>query len=642
MALASGADIRLGLPDGDCEFYLARDVANHYVHTYNPLFAQRLDISGTPGQQNLRPELLMWSYTDWSGGEGEKFYNPSRPNVYFKGVANGRSPGELTSPPDRNFGTHSTAAAPNALFFTAASGSLFMGTGNEPTAAGANHFFASTDGTTWTSKDLGFTTGDVLTALASDGVYVYAVKDDGSNWQIRRYDPDADTSAAFSVLVSSTNQILGMAFLQIAAGGRLYTWNGRILREYDTTASLTVTPSQVYTSGVDKVPNAARGDVIAAENSVVFFYSAEGRSYLTEYGLASGGAARPLWTPPKGFVIKKIAYQLGLVLCYGDYNGKDALFAVPINRSTPIFLGYIRPNSSLTPADIDSSFGSDVTILTTDGHVFVYNLALDSLSELANLSDTGGTFAATTTYKGLRLAAKYNSTTVTTYTWGADDGTLSTTVGSAPEMPAWDFDLPFVDKLLHCFHVNSSSLSSSNTVTISYDLDESGSYTDLTTLTSGKVNISFPAVPVAFRQLRWKITTAGNAKVYAVAAQASVASTTETWDLIIDLRPEALNRSQPDRPDVLRARLIKAREDKEAMQLDDGVPFVRESVVAWDGTSINDGSGNDVQYSGVRTSTVLIEDVQDVAVEGPARDNRRGTGSGYGLLRVRLRKVTLT
>ncbi len=637
MSFADGSDIELA----GFRLMLARDQAGHYVHQYGSLFTNRTDISGSPGDQNLRPEIMMWSYTDWSGGEGSKFYDTARPNVYYKGHANPRNPGELNARPARSSGTVTANATPDKLMFSAAAGKLFMAAGCDPQAGGTHQFWHSTDGTNWTTEDTGFNAGDVLTAMCSDGTYLYLAKFDSPNHQIRRISGDDYSTIDFAA-ANAGNPWLGLAFLPMPAAGYVFAWNGRVLVQYDTTdpglPGSPTTGSIVYVTAVDVVPPGAHGDIISAGNHVVFFYSQQGHSSLLKYGLGAQGGAMPMWDVPNGFVIKQITYQLGNVICLGDYAGKLAMFAISVITGSENFLGYIRPQTSQGAADISSSFGAESLVLNTDGVVYVYNIASDTVSELDDLSDSK-TFAASTSYKDQRIAAGYNGTTVTTYSWNQDDGTLSTTAGISLETPAWDLDLPFTDKVLYGFHINSTDLSGSDTVTIGYDVNELGTYTDLPTLTSGKSNISFLAGPTAFRQIRWRITTEGAAKVFAVAAEIAVLASTETWDMVIDLRPDSVNRStaQTIRPDIVRAELLHLKEQRASCEFLDGVPFMARTDTAWDGSAFNDGTSNDVPHSGYRESLVVIEDVQDVADEG-VMDSPRG----YGTMRIRLRKVTVT
>lgn len=629
MALATGSHVKIG----SFELNLAVDQPDHYVHRYETLWANRSDITGLPGNQNLRQEIILWGYTDWSGGEGLKFYDPNRPNVYYKGQANGRNPGELNNPPARASGTKTTNATPNKIMFASGSGNLYLAAGCDATAGGANHFFESTDGTTWASKNAGFVAGDVISAMASDGHFIYVSTITGAGARkLHRYNPDAGSQATFTADVAGSVKFFDMAFAAVASGGKLYGWNGKALFEYDVTATLPVAATQVYVSGEATVPSGASGGIAAAENSVVFFYSAEGHSQLMEYGLGQGAGAKPLWRPPGGFVIKQIAYQLGVVFIGGDYQGKKALFALSLVSRQPLFLGYVRPGTSLTFADICSSFGSDVMILSNDGHAFIYNISTDAVSELDDLTSTGGTFAACTTYKGKRIAAKYSTTTTTTYTWGPDDGSLSTTQSSAPESPAYDLGIGQEDKVLYGFHVVSSTLDGAgNNIVVSYDLDETGSYTALTTLVSGKTNFAPLANPAAFRQMRFKVATNGTAKAFKVLARVGVLASTQVWDLIVDLRPSTMHASkqQADRADIVRAELIKLTENRATITFRDGVPFQKKADVAWDGSAINDGSANDVPHSGYRTYTAVVESPEDHVTAGTAS----------GTMRIRLRQV---
>ena len=80
--LASGAHVSIG----GVEYMLAEDEEQgHYVHQFETLFANATAIAGETAKSQLRPEKLLWSMTDWSGGEGARIYYPTDPTRYDVG-----------------------------------------------------------------------------------------------------------------------------------------------------------------------------------------------------------------------------------------------------------------------------------------------------------------------------------------------------------------------------------------------------------------------------------------------------------------------------------------------------------------------------------------------------------------------------
>lgn len=69
------------------KYTLAEDgEGTHYQRKREPLRAPSNGlVLGDTNKFNLRPDLLDWNMTDWSGGEGYKIYDPDTPNGYLVG-----------------------------------------------------------------------------------------------------------------------------------------------------------------------------------------------------------------------------------------------------------------------------------------------------------------------------------------------------------------------------------------------------------------------------------------------------------------------------------------------------------------------------------------------------------------------------
>lgn len=81
------------------KYRLAEDgEGEHYVQQSVPLRAPNTQlVQGKSGEFNVRSDLLLWSWSDWSGGEGQLVFDPQNPNRAFvlENVSPFASPGQL-------------------------------------------------------------------------------------------------------------------------------------------------------------------------------------------------------------------------------------------------------------------------------------------------------------------------------------------------------------------------------------------------------------------------------------------------------------------------------------------------------------------------------------------------------------------
>ena len=83
MTTASGAHFSIG----GIQYVAAIDEEPHYHHRFESMFSQTSAIAGEIAKDQLRPEKLLWSLTDFSGGEGALIYYPQNPTQYDVGSA---------------------------------------------------------------------------------------------------------------------------------------------------------------------------------------------------------------------------------------------------------------------------------------------------------------------------------------------------------------------------------------------------------------------------------------------------------------------------------------------------------------------------------------------------------------------------
>jgi hypothetical protein len=95
--LPSGGHVSIG----GVEYSLA-DQERPYIHRYESLFSQSTAIAGEIAKNQLRPEKLLWSLTDFSGGEGSPIYYPQDSTAYDIGSGvNVTTAGLVTTRPRR-------------------------------------------------------------------------------------------------------------------------------------------------------------------------------------------------------------------------------------------------------------------------------------------------------------------------------------------------------------------------------------------------------------------------------------------------------------------------------------------------------------------------------------------------------------
>ncbi len=651
MPLPDGGDIQLG----PYRFNVDRTVGAsnslvrpHGSHLANSLVAGRVDISGKPGAQNLDPELLLWTYDDWSGGEGNLVYDPSRPFVYDYGTINPRNAGYVTSAPERTNSNISTSVSPAKVFLVNSAGALWALGGTGATA------FAkyTTDGENWTPATITVTTGYTIAACAAGGNYIYFWASDqppgtygaSESWRI-----SATTNDAFTDPAGFSLAPIGMAY----QGPFLFGWNGVRMGIYDTTQDLPVGGSEVFSSGLQDFPSTFYGGMSAGDNAVYLFYSATGTdASVWSFQGGPSGFASPIWGGPggglNGFTARCMTFSAGVLYLAGTYGGRAQLRGLDMQTNIPIDIGYFRKdlNTDMTPVSLTQGHGSTVLIGMAEGYVFVYDPEADGLSELDERTNFTA-LQALSTYKNHRVAVWRDSgdTTVRASSWGLDDSTRDET--SNPYYfvtPVWDFDLPMeASKLAIDCHVITSELTNDVTCKVEYQTEEDGTWVDIGTKHNGTHHVYTASSEstyvtadggmtnvttnnsVIFTQIRFRVTIKGGPKVYRFTARAFDTGYVETWQFTL-----ALDDDNPGGgTSAFMARAYQKRdwlwEQKQAhaiLPFLDGMRYPELSPT---------NSGNPRAYS---SHSVVIEDLEDIY------ENVEQKASGEGIMRITLRTLT--
>ena len=605
--LASGAHVKIGTK----EFRLAFGQQDQRAYDY------ALDSTGA--------EAVFWPFDDWSGGEGNKVYDPNDEMVYHQGLVNPRIPGILTTPPTRASVSGNPTTAQNAAFAVAAGGRLYViGAGFN---AGSTDYFYTTDfSSLTTTTDAGWNAAiDRVTAVCTDGVTIYICGGDDASgdFQIREMQGvDATKSTQRSYANSNAKPIIGMGVL----GNYLYYWNGNKLRwrkrsdgtsatEYDRTLGSGLT-GQTYQTDY-------WGGMVNGDSALYFFVATEGQTQVWE--TRQRGDTAPFWDLPNGFTGKAIAYQSGAVIIVGEYQNNAAVFGMSAISRQPLFLGFVRLGSSISPEVAGAGFGSEVIFadpaLASGGKVFIYDIGQDAFSQLDEVTLSSGAAWTAGTFANKRYICAENNDDCYLYYWATDD-TPSTSVDGRMETGAWDFDLAEDEKQLDGFHVLSDA-NSTKTVDVYYQDNEDGVWTSAGTATTGfhnYIQVSNASSTVKFRTLRYRVDPKAGASVYSVSARVRVNTYEETWTLLLDLTDEVVDDPRPRRR--------RANQDK-GWQLRDYIRDIADDktvVTFLDGAKYPAGDGDDPnKYT---THTVVVDIPSDQL-----------TNVGEGYMTVRLRSV---
>ena len=436
-------------------YMLAVDEEPHYQHRFESLFAPTSAIAGEIARQQIRPEKLLWSVTDWSGGEGALIYYPQDPTTYDVGsLVNVTTRGKLTTRPRRyrsavardgaNAGTDKRPAgvssfthafigwedniisSPNALSWSA-------NQDTSPAGSGLDYADAISDGT---NAAFLYATGGTVNEIA-------VVEGDQSviAWA------DAATAAP-------TPPVVGAVL-----DGIPYTFGGATLTLYqkaavmDSAADWTVTT--VYSTAI--TPAGTWGEdywtsCTAAETSLFFSYSTKTQGFVWECRNAVG---RPFWTSEPGFSIKKLVYKSGILFAIGNQSssgGKQfaGIWAIPLATRSPIFIAAPRKHQNTQLRDFSVGCpGPGATIFAGDaasGKIFLYDIERDAISLFDDLANGGtGDGMDFTAYGNLLSSQQASMETSTTHShklpagffagvdgWGAETNcavTSSVTVG---------------------------------------------------------------------------------------------------------------------------------------------------------------------------------------------------------------------
>lgn len=656
--LASGAHVSIG----GVEYVLAIDEEPHYHHRFESLFSPTQAIAGEIAKQQIRPEKLLWAWTDWSGGEGGRIYYPQDPTNYDVGsLINATIRGQLTTRPQR-FRSAVARAGTNAD-----TGKRPVGISSYANAliAWEDNIITATDAETWSAAQdttpamSGADFADAITE-GNNAAFLPAAGGPGDVIPVVQADTSttawADAHTGTTILVPIVGAVVdGAAYTWASIGGelRLSKKTGVMDNASDWGATLIFSSEVPVTGtwGTDFWTSA-----VSTETGLFVSFSSKSTGYIWEM---RQDVARPYWTAPPGFVIKKLLYHQGILFALGNQvsAGKQfaGIWAIPLSTRSPIFIGAPRKhqNTELTDFSIGCP-GAGSTIFVADrvsGKIFIYDIALDALHLFDDLTNGGtGDGMSYGADERISFLAMHGSRLFgATDTSGGTDTSLqvfsyddlepanrddSQSITATVESPEWDFGVPMELKGLIGFYITfkvtdsgtTSGLLANSRIKVSYSIDDSA-YTDLTVITSattptgakGRVfqQVSTGSSTVKFSRLKMKITLDNNATavappiLFGVTAEAQLLAYAETWDLAVRVENETSNERPTTRANVasfLRDNLEDLATNKNIVTFLDGYRY------------------EDPNHS--TTHTVVVEDPDD-EIRTPAE----------GVMRVKLRAI---
>lgn len=639
------------------KYRLAEDAeGHHYRKVRSPLRAQTAGIvQGESGKFQLRPDLLAWTISDWSGGEGNKVYSDEFASQYYYGynINPFKEAGSLQLGPKLSVAKDSGGTNPFTVpgFVVPASEDVFWVDGSDSTFGiylwdGVNEKFGTLIANA-TQDDL----ADLTHGFGDDG-WVYYVENNFPTtnhivWRMNAAGTKEQLSLARSPHAPpSIGGVIRKFFYVIEQETGTNSIN---VFEYDLTDTQPITPTEVYAVefgmevGIGRVPRVVTGA------NAIWFYSNQGNlgtlHRVTPTTSASAGFGEETLRLP-GVQFEGIWYQLGFVYLLARQDGRTVIYYYDtINENFGVT--YRAPAQRDMIAEVDNPWAYTLHGVSGFLSFFVHNTGPNGSKRDRSLMAfnqlTGGVAAlglfdvgtievpddwATNSLQWFSTAVHANGDIFFSVSWNKTstdkyrcihaDVTKFTTDTGVMESAVNDFGV-VDEKVLTTITLITEPLPANTSVTVKYQLDQSGTWltagTSSTTNSTEKVFVvSTDATTRTFRnlQIRLELDTTDDTVtpvVRGVRSYATVLKALQTWDLLLKVDDELgriQNRSWSG------AKLISNVETA-----GDG-----ETVVAFkDGYQAREANQED-EYD------VVVDDYQ-VILSRP----------GEGIIQVRLREV---
>lgn len=613
-------------------YRLAEDAeGSHYVKVREPLRAPNSQLvqGGGGSQFNLRADMLLWSWTDWSGGEGQ--YTWDEQNANRSWINHGPDPFSVPGTLRQGYrsyeATDSTPAALTGRYtFCVFKDELYAVDYN------STNYYKWNDGAgnfgSALTQPAGWGANASILAIVSDVNQMY-VKLYGTN-KIYTWDGAATTTLLNDQFVSNVFQDQ-----MVELGDYLYLWNFNTGKLYEISKSVvntTTAETPIFQRPGGVVSN-YYSQLVSGDNRVYASRVFDNRTEVYEIvptSASSTGFGREFAKFP-GFRAESMWWQGGFLYLAGretgDSGSRKVMYVQP--GGTYGTLGGLRDNigqavtgivaggaerlassaivcTMPTDTETEADVVSNLVIIDaiTGGMAVVGNSELDTVAKHS--------WGVPVFFKEKYFSVNYNGTTYRTYYW---DTSVPSDDTQYVISPANNYGVTS-QKILHSIEVVTEPLPSGGpTIDVFYSLDgaawvASPVVVSLQGGTHSVATISTAASTKTFRELRIKVElNAGfNTEptvLRAINVLASVDESVNLWELALDCSNEAAPRG------LRGADLI------------DNIENITEGSVV----RLLDGYGNR-ELNSYNTHEVVV-DVVEHNLSQP----------GEGVIRVRLREV---
>lgn len=533
---------------------------------------------------NIRQDVLVWRWTDWSLGEGYFKLDPQNPRGYFDGSQiDGYSiPGTLrlgfyaANPDDTAWS--GTAAYEHLVSFYSGGGDVLY------QVSGTTIYVwpVLSSGTSIT----GATSGIVSTTADNEHIYM---KDANS---IIRWDQSTFEDFATGLASGGVIRSVGFSIVELDADQT----DSLVVTEYDKTASVPVSGTTLYAPGGATHSGTTLNRLTTSSYNRVYTVTQDQVATIHEIvpsSAAGAGYGKPIGTVPAR--ILALEWAAGLLYMVTLERAPAGEFNIVLGYFDPINLTY---GSIGVLEDVDYhtrgfmfSRGEGMTNFllfaknAADDRVVVYVIdivagAFHQVGVSGNATDVTGPIFAAGRLGNFFAAIEGDDG----YSCGwTSDGYAggSTNDDPAPyiESSLWDFGI--VDpKILSSIRIETESIPANWTVTVKYDTDESGTFTTAGTLTAGDTgatfNVSTGASSTQFRTLRLRLefvstdaTPTDAPVVHNVEARAQLVERVKVWDVRVDLSDDH-SASGPKRGDQKAVNIQDAADQEKVISFKNG------------------------------------------------------------------------
>ena len=559
-------------------YRLAEDAeGEHYNHVKEALRPPNSQIvqGESSNKFNVRADMLLWNWSDWTEGEGQIKFDGSMPgrSLILEGVNFFGRPGNLFLGYTATAVLNSAAGAfTTRTGLVVAKGGLYaVGVG-----AGQDDYYA------WdTGDNISWQAGTSM-SLTDGAISEQAICGDAARFYFVKYGTDSVYSVVPGGAVTLINdQTNAVACQLIELGDYLYKYDvtGYVYELSKVTPNTTTPEVAIFdfaSSGGCDTAHFVGNKIVAADNRV-YAMAVQGETTIifeiVPSSSAGTGFGREL-TRIEGLVGESMWWHGGFLFWTGRDSEPDATQGP--NRSVYYYqpsaawgtLGEVRsfqPAQPITGTQIAAQAGrlhtsAFVGVGTYDGRTAAQ--AALSLFEVdavkGSFGQSGRPAAALAAeqvpldvvyWNGLYVAAYKDVATGTTFgqtVW--DTSTYSATSGIAIS-PEHDFDISS-EKILHAIEIITEPLPANTSVIVSYSLD-GAAWVATTTFdtdgsTGGTVNISSSSSTKVFRSLRLKVqldgTSSATPVLKSVNVRASLDQRVNVWALLVDCTDETAPR----------------------------------------------------------------------------------------------------